>query len=233
MRAATRMSCRYASRSTMARLYVTIDEKPKRAAPSLKRLRNIRKIPRSPSSPTAGTRTGRTRLDHAPRPCGHSARGDEHDRAQDLLRERIRSTRMELAPLPVIAVRIERVTGWGNLSDPPVVARSGAKQSPSSCRKDRLPAVVMMIGAVTCASPTASTRPTAYPPVRRWSSLPLRPPARSGRPDHRDAAPHFPSAHSLLCHTRNITCRTDCAAATEPCPRISATESCAKTTASA
>jgi hypothetical protein len=44
------------------------------------------------------------------------ADGDEHDRAQDLLRSRYPQYRaMELALLPVIAVRIRRVLSWGAL----------------------------------------------------------------------------------------------------------------------
>ena len=43
--------------------------------------------------------------------------GPEHDRAQTLLRERYLQYRaMQLAELPVIALRIERVTGWGDLA---------------------------------------------------------------------------------------------------------------------
>ena len=44
--------------------------------------------------------------------------GTEHDAAQTLLRSRYSQlTTMEIAQLPVIAVRITRVTSWGNLSD--------------------------------------------------------------------------------------------------------------------
>jgi len=43
--------------------------------------------------------------------------GAEHDRAQALLRSRYRQYQgMALDDLPVIALRIERVTSWGNLS---------------------------------------------------------------------------------------------------------------------
>jgi hypothetical protein len=43
--------------------------------------------------------------------------GAEHDYAQSLLRSRYPQYRaMKLADLPVIAIRIERVTSWGNLS---------------------------------------------------------------------------------------------------------------------
>ena len=43
--------------------------------------------------------------------------GTEHDEAQALLRSRYpQLNAMEIARLAVIAVRIERVTSWGNLS---------------------------------------------------------------------------------------------------------------------
>ena len=43
-------------------------------------------------------------------------RGAERDRAQDLLIARYRQYRdMDLAPLPVIALRIARVASWGAL----------------------------------------------------------------------------------------------------------------------
>jgi hypothetical protein len=42
--------------------------------------------------------------------------GNEHDRAQDRLRARYPQYRsMDIAPLPVIAMRIERVLSWGRL----------------------------------------------------------------------------------------------------------------------
>jgi hypothetical protein len=43
--------------------------------------------------------------------------GNEHDNAQDLLRARYpQLTGMQIAGYPVIALRIDRVTSWGNLS---------------------------------------------------------------------------------------------------------------------
>jgi hypothetical protein len=43
--------------------------------------------------------------------------GTEHDRAQVLLRSRYRQlAAMQIAERPVIAVRLERVTSWGNLT---------------------------------------------------------------------------------------------------------------------
>jgi PPOX class probable F420-dependent enzyme len=45
------------------------------------------------------------------------ADGPEHDQAQTLLRERyVQYRAMRLAELPVIALRIERVTSWGDLA---------------------------------------------------------------------------------------------------------------------
>jgi len=45
--------------------------------------------------------------------------GPEHDHAQDLLRTRYPQYRaMNLAGMPVIALRIARATGWGELSVP-------------------------------------------------------------------------------------------------------------------
>jgi PPOX class probable F420-dependent enzyme len=45
------------------------------------------------------------------------ADGPEHDSAQALLRNRYPQYRtMQLAGLPVIALRIERATSWGNLA---------------------------------------------------------------------------------------------------------------------
>ena len=116
-------------------LYITIDEKPKRAsARPLKRLRNLTDNP--------SVAFVADRYDEDWRQLGWImlrgraeilAQGAEHDHAQGLLRVRYAQYRaMDLAQLPVIALRIERVTSWGNLSDPPVVARSEAtKQSPS------------------------------------------------------------------------------------------------------
>jgi PPOX class probable F420-dependent enzyme len=99
-------------------LYITIDEKPKRvAAPPLKRLRNIAA---NPSVAFVVDRydedwthlgwvmlRGRAEI---------LSDGPEHDRAQMLLRERYAQYRvMQLTELPVIAIRIERATSWGDL----------------------------------------------------------------------------------------------------------------------
>jgi PPOX class probable F420-dependent enzyme len=99
-------------------LYITIDQKPKGNVRALKRLRNII------DNPVAAfvadrwdedwTRLGWVMLRG---PAAILADGAEHDRAQALLRSRYPQYRgMALDNLPVIAIRIERVTSWGNLS---------------------------------------------------------------------------------------------------------------------
>jgi PPOX class probable F420-dependent enzyme len=102
-----------------ATLYVTIDEKPKRAAVRpLKRLRNML------DNPSVAFVADRYHEDWSQLGWvmlrGHAeilADGPEHDRAQALLRERYAQYRtMQLAELPVIALRIDRVTAWGNLA---------------------------------------------------------------------------------------------------------------------
>jgi PPOX class probable F420-dependent enzyme len=98
-------------------LYVTMDEKPKRRDQPLKRVRNILE---NPNAAFVADRwdedwsrlgwvmlRGRAEILHD---------GAEHDRAQALLRERYPQYRaMNLAELPVIALRIERATSWGVL----------------------------------------------------------------------------------------------------------------------
>ncbi len=50
-------------------------------------------------------------------PAALLASGPEHDRAQDLLRARYpQLVAMAIGHLPVIALRIARVTSWGDLS---------------------------------------------------------------------------------------------------------------------
>ncbi|HET6195400.1 MAG TPA: TIGR03668 family PPOX class F420-dependent oxidoreductase [Acetobacteraceae bacterium] len=100
-------------------LYVTIDEKPKQAAARpLKRLRNMIENP--------SVAFVADRYDEDWRQLGWVmlrgradilAGGDEHDHAQALLRVRYAQYRtMQLAGLPVIALRIAQVTSWGNLT---------------------------------------------------------------------------------------------------------------------
>ena len=100
-------------------LYITIDEKPKRAAGA--KLKRVRNIEQNPAVAFLADRydddwtllgwvllRGRAEI---------LAEGIEHDRAQTLLRSRYSQlAAMQIGGLAVIAVRIERVTSWGNLS---------------------------------------------------------------------------------------------------------------------
>jgi len=98
-------------------LYITIDEKPKRTDIPLKRLRNIMENPEIA-----------VMVDHWDEDWRRLAwvmlrgraeilsDGEEHDNAQARLRERYPQYRtMDLAPLPVIALRIARALAWGDL----------------------------------------------------------------------------------------------------------------------
>jgi PPOX class probable F420-dependent enzyme len=102
-------------------LYVTIDEKPKRAAGApLKRVRNIEQNPNvafvADRYDDDWTLLGWVML------RGRAeilTEGTEHDDAQALLRTRYpQLAAMQIGGLAVIAVRVERVTSWGNLSVP-------------------------------------------------------------------------------------------------------------------
>ena len=110
-------------------LYITVDEKPKRgSALALKRLRNIAE---NPAVAFVADRydedwsrlawvmlRGRAEILEA---------GGEHDAGQALLRSRYSQlVAMQIADLPVIALRIERVASWGNLS-----ASSGEGDAPA------------------------------------------------------------------------------------------------------
>lgn len=102
-------------------LYITIDQKPKGDVWALKRLRNILENPHAAFVADRWdedwTRLGWVMLRG---PAEILAGGAEHDRAQALLRSRYPQYReMELDGLPVIALRIERVTSWGDLSVEP------------------------------------------------------------------------------------------------------------------
>ncbi len=99
-------------------LYVTIDGKPKRQdVRSLKRLRNIAENP--------GVAFVVDRYDEDWSRLGWVmlrgradilASGQEHDDAQGALKSRYRQlVPMDIADLPVIALRIEKVTHWGDL----------------------------------------------------------------------------------------------------------------------
>jgi PPOX class probable F420-dependent enzyme len=102
-----------------ATLYVSIDEKPKRAsARPLKRLANIQQNP--------AVAVTIDRYDEDWRRLGWVmlrgtadilADGDEHDRAQALLRARYpQYAAMRIAALPVIALRIGKASCWGDLT---------------------------------------------------------------------------------------------------------------------
>jgi PPOX class probable F420-dependent enzyme len=100
-----------------ASLYVTIDEKPKRRDMPLKRVRNILENPQGAFVVDRWdedwSRLGWVMLRG---PAEILRGGAEHDRAQGLLRERYPQYRtMALGELPVIALRIARVTSWGDI----------------------------------------------------------------------------------------------------------------------
>ncbi len=102
-----------------AALYITIDEKPKReTSRPLKRLANIRQNPQIAICVDRydedWTRLGWVLLRGLAEILSDGA---EHDRAQALLRGRYPQYRaMRIETLPVIALRIARVTAWGDLS---------------------------------------------------------------------------------------------------------------------
>lgn len=100
-------------------LYVTIDDKPKRnAGKPLKRVRNIME--------NANVAVVVDRYDEDWTRLGWImirgraeilTEGSEHDEAQSMLRSRYPQLEaMRLIRHPVIAVRIERTSSWGNLS---------------------------------------------------------------------------------------------------------------------
>jgi PPOX class probable F420-dependent enzyme len=101
-------------------LYITIDGKPKGDVARLKRLRNILSNPQATfiadHYDEDWSRLGWVMLRGA---ADILDVGAEHDRAQVLLRTRYPQYRaMSIEDLPVIALRVARVTTWGNLSAP-------------------------------------------------------------------------------------------------------------------
>ena len=103
-----------------ATLYITIDEKPKARPTALKRLRNIAENPAVAllvdQYDEDWSRLGWVLIrGRAEILTG----GEEHGHAQSLLRSRYpQLDAMQIAQYPVIAVRIERTSSWGNLSVP-------------------------------------------------------------------------------------------------------------------
>jgi PPOX class probable F420-dependent enzyme len=100
-------------------LYISIDEKPKRTDIPLKRLRNIMENPEVAVTVDRWDEDWRRLAWVMLRGRAEILNdGEEHDRAQTRLRERYPQYRtMDLAPLPVIALRIARVLAWGDLED--------------------------------------------------------------------------------------------------------------------
>jgi PPOX class probable F420-dependent enzyme len=102
-------------------LYITIDEKPKRRpAAALKRLRNIAENPAVAlvvdRYDEDWSRLGWVMLRGSAEVL---LKGTEHDDAQRRLRSRYPQLEaMQIAEQPVIAVRIQRATYWGDLSAP-------------------------------------------------------------------------------------------------------------------
>ena len=100
-----------------ANAYITVDEKPKRTDIPLKRIRNIQE------NPAVALTIDRWDEDWSRLAWlmlrGNAeilANGAEHDAAQDRLRARYPQYRtMDIAPLPVIAIRITRVLVWGDM----------------------------------------------------------------------------------------------------------------------
>ncbi|MDE0202947.1 MAG: TIGR03668 family PPOX class F420-dependent oxidoreductase [Rhodospirillaceae bacterium] len=94
--------------------FIAIDRKPKGGRP-LKRLRNIAENPHVALTADHYDDDDWTRLRWV-MVRGRAEIlecGDEHDAAQALLRAKYRQYRaMDLAPLPVIAIRIERAMSW-------------------------------------------------------------------------------------------------------------------------
>ena len=104
---------------TESAAYITIDAKPKRGRPTrLKRVRNIQE------NPVASLVVDRYSDDWSQLgwvmlhgPAEILPEGEEHDQAQALLRARYpQLASMQIAHLPVIAIRIARTSSWGNLT---------------------------------------------------------------------------------------------------------------------
>jgi len=104
-----------------ARIYITVDEKPKRGA-DLKRLRNIRENPQVALTVDSYDDSDWTRLGWVMvrGTAEILTKGHEHHKAQERLRAKHEQLRnMELASLPVIAIQVEKVASWGDLAPTP------------------------------------------------------------------------------------------------------------------
>jgi PPOX class probable F420-dependent enzyme len=101
-----------------AALFITVDEKPKRRDRPLKRLRNIMENPQTAFIVDRWDEDwGRLGWVMLRGPAEILYEGTEHDRAQRLLTARYpQYCTMNLAELPVIALRIARVSSWGDLT---------------------------------------------------------------------------------------------------------------------
>jgi len=101
-------------------VYITIDEKPKRG-PRLKRLRNIAENPQAALVVDHYDDSDWSRLGWVMvrGPAEILDGGDEHALAQQYLQARYSQLRaMALDDHPVIAIRAERVTQWGDIGKP-------------------------------------------------------------------------------------------------------------------
>ena len=104
-----------------ARIYITVDEKPKRGA-DLKRLKNIRENPQVALTVDSYDDSDWTRLGWVMvrGTAEILTEGHEHHKAQERLRAKHEQLRnMELASLPVIAIQVEKVASWGDLAPTP------------------------------------------------------------------------------------------------------------------
>lgn len=104
-----------------ANAYFTIDDKPKRrSGRALKRMRNIETNPKvSLVVDRYDEDWGRLGWVMLHGEADILDAGTEHARAQSLLRERYQQLRsMQIEHKPVVAIRIQRISSWGNLEVP-------------------------------------------------------------------------------------------------------------------
>ena len=102
-------------------VYIAIDRKPKSGGP-MKRLRNIAENPRVMLTADRYDDEDWTRLRWVMLRGRAEVleKGPEHAAAHRLVRGKYRQYRaMDMAPLPVIAIRVERATGWSGAGGTP------------------------------------------------------------------------------------------------------------------